>query len=195
MIYPFYYKRISHPLTYTRGMALRADAARSRDLILETARDAGADVPLNDLARLAGVGVGTVYRHFPTPQALREALASSALERMRHLAVEVAALPPREAFETLLRGTLDLQLADPALQPVLMSERVGDARVADLKRAVFADFAAVLARAQEAGAVRPDLSVRQVQHLVCGIEHAVRLGSRADAPQLVDVLLDGLHSH
>lgn len=173
-------------------MARRADAERSRRRILDAARAArDPDLGLNELARRAGVGVGTVYRHFPTPHALREALALAALEGLRDLAAEVRDLPPGEDLAALLRRALEVLLADPALQPVFVAPDPGP-EVAAVRREVVTAFGAVLARARAAGAVRAELTTRDLQHLVCGIEHAVRLGTPADAGVYLDVLLAGI---
>lgn len=173
-------------------MTPRADAVRSRERILAVAREHGDTVRFNELARHAGVGVGTVYRHFPNAHALQEALARSTLERMLELADEAATRPDTEALHAMLSAALDLQLRDGGLQAVLLSAQDEAPEVTALKRAIFSRFEAMLARARESGVVRPDLDIEQLEHLVCGIEHAVRLGSTADAPLYLDVLLTGL---
>ncbi|WP_419706863.1 TetR/AcrR family transcriptional regulator [Promicromonospora sp. NFX87] len=174
--------------------ALRSDAVRSRARILEVARrhDPG-DLRLNELAREAGVGVGTVYRHFPTTHALVEALAQDTLERLRALAREAVAEPdPGRAMAGLLRSALDLQLEEGGLQPVLLSteDEAEDVRAA--KREIVAGFEEVLERARAAGLVRADLTAAQVEHLICGLEHAVRLGTTTDRGPYLEILLAGL---
>jgi AcrR family transcriptional regulator len=174
--------------------AARADAVRSRARILEAAKgiDRGA-LRLNDVAREAGVGVGTVYRHFPTTQALVEALSLQTLRRLRDLADgAVAERDSRTALRTLLQESLELQLEDGGLQAVLVATETADAESLELREQVFAAFATLVARAQEEGTLRPDVTVTQLQHLVCGLEHAVRLGSPADRPLLLDVVVAGL---
>lgn len=175
---------------------LRADAARSRARILEAAR--GHDVRhlrLNAVARDAGVGVGTVYRHFPTVPALVAALTVDTLERMRDLARAAAAEPDAgRAFADYLTGALALQLSDGGLQSVLLAPADDAPEVREAKAEIVSAFQAVLDRAQRAGAVRPGLTVRQVEHLVCGVEYAVRLGEPADRERLLPVLLAGLRA-
>lgn len=173
---------------------LRSDAARSRARILEVARIHDShDLRLNDLAREAGVGVGTVYRHFPTVQALVEALTVNTVERMLGISRRAAAEPdPDTAFTFYLRSALALQLEDGGLQSVLLSPADETDEVRAAKQEIFSTFAVVLERAKAAGAVRQDLTLDQLSHLVCGIEHAVRLGTPADRAPLLEIILTGL---
>ena len=174
--------------------ALRSDAARSRARILDVARrHQPGDLRFNELAREAGVGVGTVYRHFPTTHALLEALARETLERLRALTHQAMAEPdPGTALTNLLRAGLDLQLEEDGLQPVLLSSDDEADDVRAVKREIVAGFEEVLERARAVGLVRPDLTAAQVEHLICGMEHAVRLGVSADRGPYLDILLAGL---
>lgn len=174
--------------------ALRSDAARSRARILEVARrHQGRDLRFNELARETGVGVGTVYRHFPTTHALAEALAADTLQRLRALTYEAVADPdPGAAFARLLGTALSLQLGEGSLQAVLLSPDDEDDAVRTAKQEILAGFQDVLDRARGSGDVRPDISVEQVKHLVCGLEYAVRLGTASDRDQYLEVLLAGL---
>ena len=178
----------------------RADAVRSRERILEVAKGRDAtELRLNDIARDAGVGVGTVYRHFPNVRALVEALSIASLRSLGEAADAAAREPdPLVALRQFLSDALALQLADSGLQAVLVELERSDPQVhseCTVARAqVQARFGAVLARAQAAGAVRTDLSAAQLQRLVCGVEHAVRLGSPADRPVLLDVLIAGIRA-
>nr|WP_034334072.1 TetR/AcrR family transcriptional regulator [Herbaspirillum sp. B39] len=180
--------------------SVRADAVRSRERILEVAKghDA-ADLRLNEVAREAGVGVGTVYRHFPTVRALVEALSVESLRRLGDAADAAAREPdPLVALRRFLDDALALQLADSGLQAVLVDLERSDPAVHSectaARAQVHAGFGTVLARAQATGAVRADLSAAQLQRLVCGVEHAVRLGSPADRPVLLDVLIAGIRA-
>ena len=174
--------------------SLRSDAARSRALILDAARAQDIHtLRLNEVARGAGVGVGTVYRHFPNVQALVEALASDTVERMLDVTRLAAAEPdPRLAFEEYIRSALELLLEFDGLQTVLLStdDETGTTRAA--KEEIFGTFAGVLERAQAAGAVRSDLTLDQLAHLACGVEYAVRLGSPADRNRFLDILIAGV---
>ncbi|MET0955866.1 MAG: helix-turn-helix domain-containing protein [Cryobacterium sp.] len=174
--------------------ALRSDAARSRARILEVARthDIHA-LRMNDLAREAGVGVGTVYRHFPTVPALIEALTTDTIGRMLEISRCAAAeTDPATAFSFYLRSALALQLEDGGLQSVLLSPEDETDEVRSAKQEIFGTFAAVLDGAKTVGAVRADLTLEQLSHLVCGIEYAVRLGSPTDRGPLMEIILTGL---
>lgn len=179
-------------------MSPRADAVRSRERILAVAREHDARaLRLNDVARDAGVGIGTVYRHFPTIHSLIEALSVDSLARLT-AAADAAAREPdsAEALRGFLGTALDLQLADAGLEAVLTDLARTDPAVhsecAAARTEVFAGYAAVLTRAQRDGAVREDITPAQLQRLVCGIEHAVRLGDAADRVVLLDILLSGI---
>ncbi|WP_322409805.1 helix-turn-helix domain-containing protein [Microbacterium invictum] len=179
-------------------MTPRADAVRSRSRIIEAARahDPRA-LRLNDVARDAGVGIGTVYRHFPTPRALVEALSLDALERLAEAGRQAAAEPdPAEALRGLLATALRLQLEDAGLEALLTDMARDEPAVHDACSAargqIFHGYEAVLLRAQRAGIVRADLTAGRLHRLICGIEHAVRLGVRSDESLLLDILLAGI---
>lgn len=174
---------------------LRSDAARSRARILEAARRTPVtELRMNDLARAAGVGVATVYRHFPTVTALVEALNITALEQLVDEARTAVADPdPARAFTRLVRRTATRQLRHPGLQTVLLSDEISpEAR--GLRDELFDLAQSALETAVAAGAVRPDVTLDQVRRLVCGVEHAVRLGNGDDRDLLLDVVVAGLSS-
>lgn len=177
--------------------ALRADALRSRERILQAARDSDPkDLRLNDVARKAGVGVGTVYRHFATAHALVEELTMEVLRKLSAVARRARADPdPGHGFEVALAEVVDLHLEAGGLQAVLLANEDVSEEVAALKSAIFAELGQVLARAQASGAVRPDLSTAQLEHLICGIEHAIRLGPPGNRDTFVDTLVLGLRAH
>lgn len=171
---------------------------RSRERILDEARrhDVRA-LRLNDIARDAGVGIGTVYRHFPTVRTLIEALSVDSLARLSEAAEASATEQDAErAFRGFLSDALSLQLADAGLESVLTdlarTDPVVHSECAAARAKVFDGYGSVLARAQRDGVARPDISAAQLQRLVCGIEHAVRLGTPADREMLLDILLAGI---
>ncbi len=177
-------------------MSPRSDAVRSRERILGAARQcARDDLRLNDVARRAGVGVGTVYRHFPTVHALVEALTTDDLARYRDLAHRAAAEPdPAVALETLVREGLALQLADGGLQAVLLAPEDASPEVAQLKAELGEVTQQVVAAARDAGVVRADLTAELLRNLGCGVEHAVRVSGGHHPDFYVDVMLAGLRA-
>ncbi|GAB7184367.1 DNA-binding protein AcrR family [Kitasatospora sp. Ki12] len=150
---------------------------------------------LNVIARLAGVGVGTVYRHFPNPQALREALL---VERCRELVDEARAAADledsSEGLRRLLRFTLVKALDDDGLGAVLESASDAEAQTSALKAELDEAVASLLDRARLNGAVRGDIGPGDVRRLLCGIEHALRSGDHGPARVEIylGVLLEGL---
>lgn len=173
---------------------VRSDAARSRERILQVAcTHDRRDLRLNEIAREAGVGVGTVYRHFPTVHALVEALSQTTIERLLAMSRQALAEPEADrAFSTYLHSALALQLEDGGLQSVLLSPADESDDVRAAKAEILHSVAVLLDGAKDAGSVRPDLTVERLAHLVCGIEHAVRLGDPADREPLLDILLAGI---
>lgn len=172
---------------------LRSDAARSRAKILDTARERPVtELRLNELARAAGVGVATVYRHFPTVDALVEALNIDALEQLVVQARAAAEIPdPGEAFTTFVRSAALSQVEHEGLQSILLSEEVSP-EAAELRGELFRLAETALATAVRNGVVRPGITTSHLQRLVCGVEHAVRLGDGSDRDLLLDVMLSGL---
>lgn len=179
----------------------RVDAARNRDRVLAAAREAVArgdtSLPLNELARRAGVGVGTVYRNFPTRQALLEALSE---DRLRALLTEagtaLAEADPRTGLERLLRTALAVLASDEGFAEVLAAPRrdTGGA-VAGLRSRFDRAADDLIARARDAGALRPGLDAEDLRLLLCGVAHAARNGdgdTADDAERYLAVVIDGL---
>ena len=175
---------------------LRADARRSRQRILEVARAHDRqDLRHNDLAREAGVGVATVYRHFPTTRALVEALARDALERLSAAcAAALSTSDPWDAVAGLVDDAVTIQLEDSGLQDVLVGNPSDLPEIRAVTLTILDRSEQVVRRAHEAGVLHADLTPRRLQYLVCGIEHAIRVGDPADRPALQEALLRGLRS-
>jgi AcrR family transcriptional regulator len=154
----------------------RADARRNRERILDGAREAfaavGAEAQMDEVARLAGVGVGTVYRHFPTKEALlgelvRQKLAAMTVNTREALEVDGE---PFAVFVELLRRNARLAAADAAIQYAMLG---AGARVWELAAAQQAELLGLtdelMARAQRAGTMRPDVSAADIPMLMCGL--------------------------
>ncbi|WP_041542714.1 TetR/AcrR family transcriptional regulator [Catenulispora acidiphila] len=177
---------------------LRADARRNRQRVLEAAAQAfaadGPAVPLDEIARRAGVGAGTVYRHFPTKE---ELLAAVLIARMETMLAEVrgalAKPDPGPAFyASFVAMTLDARdktdLAE-ALTSHGIDVRAATGEIAGALKAALADL---LRRAQDAGAVRADVGVEDLHALVIGAIAAARSAPLADVPRVAGLVADGL---
>lgn len=146
---------------------LRADARRNREQIIEAARTLfvriGPDVPMEEIARAAGVGVGTLYRRFPDRSELIKAVNLDNFTRLAELArrVEQEEPDPAVALTSLLHSTLELRLS---ITMTTMSARAYRAdmdspSLAEHRHAVIAVARRLLRRAQERGAIRPDIEI------------------------------------
>jgi AcrR family transcriptional regulator len=181
---------------------LRADARRNRERVIAAARqvfgERGRDAQMDDVARAAEVGVGTVYRHFPTKEALLEALAVDAFERLAVLVRENLATiaDPWEAFSQTLWQGAEILAADRALSEV-MAEVPGPVPVGlDTQRELNENMAALMRRAIEAGALRPDAVVDDMSMVMCGVGAATRKSHMcADAwRRHMTIVIDGLRA-
>jgi AcrR family transcriptional regulator len=179
---------------------LRADAARNRARVLEVAYETfaaeGLGVPIDEIARRAGVGAGTVYRHFPTKEDLFRAVIEDRITRVvddgRTL---LAAGDPGEALFTFLRsmvlqwGATDRGLVD-ALAGVGIDVKEA---VPDAEQAFMGLLGELLRAAQDAGTVRRDVNVPDVKTIVVGAQ-AMQAYRPDTAERLMEVVLDGLRA-
>jgi len=175
---------------------MRADARRNRERILAAAHEAfseeGAGVQIEDIARRAGLGVGTLYRHFPTKEALirelgRHLAASCATDAATALEMD----DPWESIAWLVHRNAQGMARDAGLRETFASVRLKDDcpfEAAHLEGGI----AALLERAQEAGAVRGDLTVDDFQALMSGLSATIERG--VDPVRYADLLLDTLRS-
>ena len=150
------------------GRPLRADAARNRALILDAARtafaDGGLDVGVEEIARRAGVGKGTLYRRFPTKEALVRAIFDDILAEYERLAAVAAGEPdPGLAFARFLDGAARMQGSNQGFYDVV-AQRLGASALTDEQRRRFINATALpLRRAQAEGHVRADLVAEDIQ--------------------------------
>ena len=179
---------------------LRADAQRNRDRILEVARETftqeGLNVPVDLIAERANVGVGTLYRHFPTKEALASAILANRLEALIGEAEQLAESPdPGDAFFGFLRLMATRSAADMALADAF-TEAGYDVKSgsAQFKDRLLEAIDRLLRRAQAAGAVRTDLTSSDVLALMAASCMATgRFGlSGADRDRVLGVVFDGL---
>jgi AcrR family transcriptional regulator len=188
--------------TTATGRPLRADARRNRARVLEAARVAfaaeGASVPLDEIARRAGVGAGTVYRHFPTKETLFEAVVH---DRLRQLTADGRALSAdADPGEALFRF-IERLVTEAALKRDLIDALNGagadiTAALAGVVGELRAETGRLLARAQQAGAVRDDIDISDLMALLSGMIQATqpRPGPNVEPRRAIAVLCDGLRA-
>ncbi|MGI5158170.1 TetR/AcrR family transcriptional regulator [Microbispora sp. CA-102843] len=180
---------------------LRADARRNRERVLRTAQrlfaTEGLGVSLDEIARRAGVGPGTVHRHFPTKEALYLAVATDQLRQLVAEAETLAATSDPAALFTLLSAMMAGGAENAAVKSALVAAEF-DLRTAapDVAADLTRHVANLLDRAHAAAAVRPDLTADEVMALVAGafaaIRHAGAETSRERSAHIAQLILDGL---
>jgi AcrR family transcriptional regulator len=177
--------------------ALRADARRNRGKVLAAARRCmardGLDTQMEQVARAAGVGVGTVYRHFPTKDELVEALAIARFERLAELAREaLAKQDPWQAFEDFIRASGRIQSEDRALSEALTS-RPETMRVAAERVDMLGLVGELMRRAQQTGEIRADAEPSDVPMLMCALAGTCR-NPKMNPERYIAIVLDGLRA-
>jgi AcrR family transcriptional regulator len=156
----------------------RADAVRNRERILRAAQEVfateGLAVPIDVVAERAGVGVGTLYRNFPTKEALFEAIVSATLQDMVQQAKACAdAKDPGAAFFSFLEGFLELAVQKRDLRDALDAEGIDlKSRFASVIEELGKQMEKLLERAVAAGQVRGDVKTQEVIGLISGACHA-----------------------
>jgi AcrR family transcriptional regulator len=174
----------------------RADARRNYAKVVAAARDAfaerGTSTSLEEIARRAEVGIGTLYRNFPNRQALLEAVYVEELETLCRSASEFDALPPWDGFVAWIHGLVGYLATKHALAHELLEYLDRDAPLFQSCRTMlFAAGEPLLARAQDAGVVRPDTTLQEIIQLVGGI--AKIPGAEPEQTEhLLQIALDGL---
>ena len=180
------------------GRALRADAARNRAVLLVAASAAfserGPEVPLEDIARQAGVGIGTLYRHFPTREALVEAVFRHEVGILVLSADELlASLPPDQALKQWMQLFVRHVATKRGMLAVLKPILVDNPRFSgETKGLVTAAAGKILAAGVAAGSVRPDVDGADLLRAVTGICMSTDESSQEVASRLVGLLFDGL---
>ena len=176
----------------------RADALRNYEKLVAAAREAFTEADrsasLEDIARRAGVGIGTLYRNFPTRPDLVQAVYVDEVEALSRSAAELAELEPWDALTAWLQGFVRYVATKQALAEELFAV-AGDAE----RQAVFAGCRSMLygagepllRRAQDAGIVRPDVTIEEVIRLVGGIAK-IPADDPEDVQRVLAVALDGL---
>jgi AcrR family transcriptional regulator len=179
--------------------ALRADARRNRDRLLAAAEIAlnahGASASLDDIARAAGVGNATLYRHFPCRAALIAAVYDRRVEALCDEAARLAGAPePGPALRDWLRAivvhiTESRVLADAFMAAWDGPEGTVPPQVTAWHDALYAAACPLVTAAQQAGAIRPDIDFMELMALTTAV---ARAGDPARATRFLDVLLEGV---
>ncbi len=176
----------------------RADAQRNRGRILQIAKDAftrsGADISLDDVARQAGIGAGTLYRHFPTRDALLEEVYRTEVEKLAAAERELAAtLPPIEALRAWMLLFIDYIATKQIIAPALNALVGGPSKLFETSGGLIKGaIHALVARAIESGDIRPDLDPLDLLRALVGVSN---VASGPDwtqsARRLVQILIVG----
>lgn len=181
---------------------LRSDARRNRERIVASARvlfaREGVEVSVEEVTRHAGVGMGTLYRHFPTKEELLDAVLEDAFAELVGLAEEAAAEEDAWiGFVGFLEGSLALHAANRGLKDVLVSRGRGSRRAEAMRARMRPLLRGLIARAQEQGALRPDFTVEDLP-LVFWTGDRVIEATGSVAPEYwrrhLGLLLDGLRA-
>ncbi|MEV4611471.1 helix-turn-helix domain-containing protein [Kitasatospora sp. NPDC049258] len=187
----------------TQERPLRADAARNRARLLDVATEVfttrGVGVPTEEIARAAGVGVGTLFRHFPTKEALLEAVMVRRLEAIAARTADLAAASePAEAFFGCFRLVIEQSAGKNEFTQALAAAGVdAHAALQESSQAIRAQLADLLARAQQVGAVRAELGLPELVALLVGTGAMMELlgADPAARERIFEVVFDGLRPH
>ena len=180
---------------------LRADARRNREAVIAAAKklfaDQGLDAQMPDVAKAAKVGVGTVYRHFPTKEDLIAALAAERFERLAEKAREgIEAEDPWQGLCDLIRFSAQIQADDRGLCEVMGSR---PEVMNDSAEAVGLDALCdkLVKRAQRSGDLRKDLAWEDIPMIACGVGRMTQVDMGPGTgrwPRLVEIVIDGLRA-
>ena len=177
---------------------LRADARRNRERILRAAQEVfgakGQEAQMDDVAAQAGVGVGTVYRHFPTKTALMGALVGQKFSEFAANAREAyeRSDDPWESFAAAFRGNAELMATDAGVQYVLMNTGNVLEYIAPQKAELEDAMGKLMTRAKRAGVLRKDFEMHDFGMVMCGLCSTMCAPVGFNWRRHLDILLDGL---
>lgn len=176
----------------------RADAQRNRERILEVARHAftqhGADATLDDIARQANIGPGTLYRHFPTRDALIEAVYRSEVEKLTAAGGRFTAIkPPVEALRAWMLLFIDHVADKRLILPAMDTVAGGSLRLIEGTRGlIHGAFVTLVQNAIDSGELRQDTDPNDFVRALVGVFHTTALpGWEASGRRIVDILIAG----
>jgi AcrR family transcriptional regulator len=176
---------------------LRSDAADNRERILEAARTVfaadGLDVPMREIARRAGVGPATLYRRFPTKEALVTEAFAKQMDRCAAIIAEGAALAdPWEAFRHVIEELCDMHAQDRGFTMAFMTTYPKAFDFGAKRESAVLAFGEILRRAKEAGRVRPDISIEDLILMIMahrGIRSATEAATLAASRRFAKLFL------
>ena len=184
--------------TKSAGRRPRADAQRNRERILEVAKEAftrsGADASLDDIAKEAGVGPGTLYRHFPTRDALIEAVYRTEVKKLAAAQQRFAeTMPPIEALRAWMLLFVDYIAAKHIIAPALNTLVGGPSRLFEGSRSQIQEaIEALVMRAIKSGDIRKDLDPLDLLRALIGVSNVASSPDwQQSARRLVDILITG----
>uniref|UniRef100_B0T067 Transcriptional regulator, TetR family n=1 Tax=Caulobacter sp. (strain K31) TaxID=366602 RepID=B0T067_CAUSK len=184
-----------------RSRKPRADSLRNRDLLLAAGKAAftetGAEAPLEDIARRAGVGIGTLYRHFPTRDALVAAVYAREVEQLTASAEALLAQRPAgEALAAWLDQLIDYMATKRVVAPALRADPgEGQKLYASSGAGIIAALRRLTDAASAAGDIRPDIGFEDVVRMMSGISQGYEQpGWEVSARRLLDVMMTGLRA-
>ncbi|HEY3888949.1 MAG TPA: TetR/AcrR family transcriptional regulator [Caulobacteraceae bacterium] len=181
------------------GRKPRADAQRNRERLLETAKaafaDAGPEVSLDEIARRAGVGIGTLYRHFPNRDAIVAAVYRREVQQLADAATRLMdTLPPGEALHQWMRLFVDYIATKKVIASALGAIVGGASELyASSGALIIGAVEALVGRASASGDIRADADPDDVLRALVGFTYGnTSPGWEASALRLIDILMDGL---
>ncbi|MEK6398826.1 MAG: TetR/AcrR family transcriptional regulator [Terriglobus sp.] len=177
---------------------VRADALRNRERILDVAKDVftrdGASASLDEIARVAGVGPGTLYRHFPTREALIEAVYHNEVEKLAAAADTFAeTMTPLEALRAWMLLFIDHVAKKVLIMPAMDSVPGGSMRlIANSRGTIHGAFMRCVQKAMAAGELRADTNPEDFVRTLIGVFHTTAIpGWEASARRIVEILIEG----
>jgi AcrR family transcriptional regulator len=179
----------------------RADAERNRAHVLDAARELfgqrGDEVQMDEVARHAGVGVGTLYRHFPTKEAL---VAAAAEQRFNEIQVAYKAAradlaDELEALRLLLIHVGEAQTRDRGFSIVVETTLGSGDPQGGARAELEAELTALVRKGQASGVIRPDIDPADALAVTCGLATAIVRRPAGEWHHYVDIIIDGLRTH
>jgi AcrR family transcriptional regulator len=189
------------PMPPIADKPLRADAVRNRERIMTSGRELfasrGTEAQMDEIAAHAGVGIGTLYRHFPDKQALLTAMARERFAEFTEIAAEAEQIvDPFESLAAALLTSLKTVEGDTGFQFAMMRSGELEWEGIEAQKAAFAEtMTRIIDRAKAAGVVRPDLTYDDFPMLLCGITSTMYFKpDTADWKRHLELVLDGLRA-